>query len=175
MEDRRQFLQKAAIITAKGLSRVKEDVGAVCSHTESSKGKGAVGSEDRGTLGVSARSEPKDIRKLSQHFNEPGGDISPWMFVPADNIKEVSTAEHPGVVTVWQAGKGQDIKGILEDPIRIDDYPLPWEFEQSLVQIYMATLLGLGERNVYQGGCSVRSVGHSEGSEKVSAILKPTA
>ena len=68
-----------------------------------------------------AGSEPKDIRKLSQHFNEPGADLAPWMFVPKDNIKELSTREHPGLVTLWEAGKGRDIKGILKDPIRIDE------------------------------------------------------
>src|SRR5436305_1193347 len=35
----------------------------------------------------------KDIRLLSQHFNEPGKDFSPWMFVPKENIKELSTSE----------------------------------------------------------------------------------
>src|SRR5262245_36466028 len=37
----------------------------------------------------------QDISELDQHFNEPGKDISPWMFVPKENIKEFSTEEHP--------------------------------------------------------------------------------
>src|SRR5579871_2805094 len=75
-----------------------------------------------------------DIGALDQHFNEPGKDIAPWTFVPEGNIKEFSTEEHPGLATVYEAGHGQDIKGILKDPIRIGDYRLPWEFQTSLVQ-----------------------------------------
>src|SRR5262245_1985160 len=51
----------------------------------------------------------KDIRLLNQHFNEPGADTTPWMFVPKENIKELSTSEHPGLVTLWEAGQGRDI------------------------------------------------------------------
>jgi len=88
----------------------------------------------------------KDIRELSQHFNEPGADISPWMFIPEDNVKEMSTAEHPGLMAIWQAGKGKDIKGILKDPIRIDDYPLPWQYQLSLPQNF-AAILGIGSKD----------------------------
>ena len=42
---------------------------------------------------------PSDIRSLTQHFNRPGGEIEPWVFVPESNIAELSTAEHPGVAT----------------------------------------------------------------------------
>src|SRR5437762_3235042 len=73
------------------------------------------------------KSDARDIRKLSQNFTDPK-DISPWMFVPQDNIKSLSTTEHPGYVTIWEAGKGKDVKGLLPNPIKIDDYPLPWEF-----------------------------------------------
>jgi hypothetical protein len=84
-----------------------------------------------------------DITRLNQHFNEPGKSISPWMFVPRQNIKEFSTAEHPGLATIYEAGKGQDIKGILEKPIGIGDYRLPWEFQTSLVQSFNL-LAGVG-------------------------------
>lgn len=87
----------------------------------------------------------EDIRSLSEHFNEPGGDISPWMFIPKDNVKEVSTKNVPGLVTVWQNGTGKNIKGILKNPIGINDYSLPWEFKLGLVQNYNASLLGVGE------------------------------
>jgi len=86
-----------------------------------------------------------DIRKLSQHFNAPDGDISPWIFIPDDNIREFSTAEHPGLATIWQDGKGQDVKGILKYPIRIDDYPLPWEFQLGLIPNF-ATITGFGSK-----------------------------
>jgi hypothetical protein len=96
---------------------------------------------------LSADSPPKDIRTLSQHFLDPSGKTKPWMFVPAENIASLSTAEHPGVVTIWEAGRGKDIKGLLEKPIRIDEYPLPWEFHLGLVQNYQA-LKGISERQI---------------------------
>ena len=52
-----------------------------------------------------------DIRKLSQHFID-ARDSSPWHFAPAGNIKDVSLSEHRGLVTLREAGKGQDIKGL---------------------------------------------------------------
>jgi hypothetical protein len=76
---------------------------------------------------------PRDIQKLTQHFTDPK-DISPWMFVPQDNIKRSDTTEHPGLYTVWDAGRGKDIKGLLKDPIQIGDYPLPWEFQLQFAQ-----------------------------------------
>ena len=33
----------------------------------------------------------KDIRELSQNFIDPGGEIAPWMVVPEDNVKRIST------------------------------------------------------------------------------------
>src|ERR1700722_19651470 len=62
--------------------------------------------------GLSADSPRKDVRALSQHFLDPSGKTAPWMFVPAENIARLSTAEHPGVVTIWEAGRGKDIKGL---------------------------------------------------------------
>lgn len=88
---------------------------------------------------------PTDIRSLTQHFNLLGSGIEPWMFVPKSNIAEISTEEHPGAVTVRQAGKDADIKGILRKPIGIGDFPLPWEFQMSLVQNPLAVLLGVGD------------------------------
>ena len=76
----------------------------------------------------------KDIRELSQHFIESSGDISPWMFIPEDNIKSCSAKRNLGYVKLSEAGKGKDVKGILKDPIRIDDYPIPWEFELGILQ-----------------------------------------
>lgn len=88
-----------------------------------------------------------DIRKLSQHFIDPSGNTSPWMFTPKGNIKSLSTSEHPGMVTIWEAGKGKDVKGILQQPIAIGDYPLPWEFHLGLVQNSLATK-GLSEKQI---------------------------
>mgnify|MGYP006886089206 CR=1 FL=1 len=76
----------------------------------------------------------EDIRKLSHHFDDSGSDISPWMFVPKENIKYFSTSETPGLVTVRQNGKNTDIKGILTKAIDFDDYALPWCFQLSLLQ-----------------------------------------
>jgi hypothetical protein len=80
-----------------------------------------------------------DISDLDQHFNDPGKPVSPWIFVPEDNIKEFSTAEHPGLATIYEAGKGKDVRGILTQPIAIGDYKLPWEFQTSLVQSFNLT------------------------------------
>src|SRR5262249_55875740 len=63
-------------------------------------------------------------------------------------LKEVSTSEHPGLATIREAGKGKDIKGILKDPIRVNDYALPWEFQTSLVQSF-SVLAGVGARTQY--------------------------
>jgi hypothetical protein len=78
----------------------------------------------------------KDIRELTQHFTNPAS-MDPWVFVPTENIREISLSENPGYLTIREAGKGQDIKGILKDPIRIKDYPLPWQFHMGLVQNYL--------------------------------------
>ncbi len=86
-----------------------------------------------------------DISAFDQHFNRPGADVDPWMFVPQDNIKSFSTEEHPGLATIYEAGRGQDVKGILKDPIRIGDFRLPWEFQTSLVQSFNL-LAGVGAK-----------------------------
>jgi hypothetical protein len=89
----------------------------------------------------------KDIRKLSQHFLDRTGDTAPWIFVPKQNIASLSTDEHPGVVTLWEEGRGSDIKGLLEKPIRFDEYPRPWEFHLGFVQNYQAQK-GISERQI---------------------------
>src|SRR6202035_4972254 len=65
-----------------------------------------------------AKEEKPDIRKLTQHFTNTNNDTSPWMFVPKDNIRSMSTAEHPGYLTIWHGDRGEDIKGLLKDPIK---------------------------------------------------------
>ena len=97
-----------------------------------------------GLTHTSAAAE-RPISANDQHFNTPGADIGPWMFVPHENINEFSTDQHPGLATIYEAGQGQDVKGILKDPIRIDDYRLPWEFQTSLVQSFNL-LAGVGAK-----------------------------
>jgi hypothetical protein len=75
-----------------------------------------------------------DIRKLSQDFTSTSNDISPWMFFPQSNIESVSSSEHRGLLTIRDAGHGQDIKGVPTEPIPIDRYHLPWEFQMGLIQ-----------------------------------------
>ena len=94
---------------------------------------------------IGAGAAAQSITEFDQHFNDPGADISPWMFVPEDNVKEFSTSEHPGMATIWEAGKGRDVKGILKHPIKIDDFRLPWEFQTTLVQAFDARA-GVGAR-----------------------------
>jgi hypothetical protein len=91
-----------------------------------------------GTRGAKAQNqldhEPtRNISRLNQHFTDLK-NISPWIFVPTENIKAIDTTEHPGLLTIWEAGKGKDIKGILKDPIEIGDYSLPWEFQLQFAQ-----------------------------------------
>jgi len=86
----------------------------------------------------------KDIRELSQHFTTPLGHVSPWKFHPEDNIKDISTDEHPGMVTLQAGDLGKDLKGLLKDPIRIDDYPLPWEFHLGLAKAFSDSNYAMG-------------------------------
>ena len=94
--------------------------------------------------GVAGGAETR-ISQLNQHFNEPEKDTAPWMFIPESNIKSASTADHPGLVTIYEAGKGRDIKGVLKNPIKFDDYPVPWEFQTSLIQSFNGTA-GVGAK-----------------------------
>ena len=96
-------------------------------------------------LCTSATSAERRISQLNQHFNDPAKGTAPWTFVPADNVKSFSTSDHPGLATIYEAGKGQDVKGILPAPIRLDDYHLPWEFQTALVQSFNATA-GVGAK-----------------------------
>ncbi len=92
-----------------------------------------------GSPAAASRSSANGIDRLNQHFNEPGGDISPWRFVPKENIKELSTEYHPGLATIYEAGNGSDVKALLDKPIGINEFRLPWEFQTSLVQSFNAT------------------------------------
>lgn len=78
--------------------------------------------------------EAKDIETLSNHFNDPGGSTAPWQFLPSENVKLTNTTETPGLLVLQEAGQGQDVKGVLPHPIRIDDYPMPWYFQLGLMQ-----------------------------------------
>lgn len=131
MTDRRNFLKQTATLTALGTLPYPFEA-----DERATKNNAA---------NVAPPLPPTDIRSLTQHFNQPGGGIEPWIFVPKSNIAEISTEEHPGAVTVRQAGKGADIKGILQKPIGIGDFPLPWEFQMSLLQNPLAVLLGVGD------------------------------
>jgi hypothetical protein len=99
------------------------------------------------TVAKRAPFAPNDIRRFSQHFLEANGDTAPWLFLPKENIKSINTSEAPGLVTIRETGKGQDIKGILKEPVRIGDYPLPWEFHLGLVQNSLAQK-GLSEKQI---------------------------
>ena len=89
----------------------------------------------------------RDIRTFSQQFNQSDNRIDPWIITPANNVASSSTLEHPGLLTIWEEGKGVDIKGILKDPIKFADYPPPWEFHLGIMQNYLATK-GLGENQI---------------------------
>ena len=84
--------------------------------------------------GISGTDEPRDIRKLTQHFIETDEKIDPWVFYPKSNIKTLSTTEHRGYLMLEDAGTGEDIKGSPIKPIRIDEYNIPWDFKMGLMQ-----------------------------------------
>ena len=79
------------------------------------------------------------ISQFNQHFNDADDNIAPWQFTPQENIKELSTRRQPGLATLFEAGQGTDVKGLLPEPIGIADFQLPWEFQTSLVQSFNAT------------------------------------
>jgi hypothetical protein len=56
------------------------------------------------------------------------------MFYPKDNIKRLTTKEARGLLLIEDAGRGKDVKGVLTKPIRLEDYPLPWEFHLGMLQ-----------------------------------------
>ena len=87
-----------------------------------------------------------DIRKLSQHFVNTKSSES-WHFEPKSNIEEISLSEHRGLVTIREAGKGQDIKGLLKSPIRLNEYPAPWEFHLGILQNHLGQK-GLSEKQI---------------------------
>ena len=86
-----------------------------------------------------------DIRTLSQHFID-NTNSAPWQFGPAENIRELSLKEHRGLVTIHEAGKGKDIKGLV-NPIRLDQFPPPWEFHLGLLQNHLGQK-GLSEKQI---------------------------
>lgn len=95
--------------------------------------------------GEASKKRP-DIRKLSQHFVDAKSS-EPWHFEPKSNIEEVSLSEHRGLVTIRESGKGQDIKGLLKSPIRLDEYPAPWEFHLGILQNHLGQK-GLSEKQI---------------------------
>ena len=54
-------------------------------------------------LTASAVAAQGDISALDQHFNQPGREISPWMFVPQ--------GEHQGILDRRASGPGDDLRG----------------------------------------------------------------
>lgn len=95
----------------------------------------------------SAQSDKQtDIRKLSQHFIAEESH-APWRFVPQSNIRELSLSEHRGLVTIHEAGTGKDIKGLLQSPLRLAEYPTPWEFHLGILQNHLGQK-GLSEKQI---------------------------
>jgi hypothetical protein len=99
--------------------------------------------------------EPGDIAGLSHHFKTPGGNTGSWMVIPNSNIKRVSTDEHPGLVTIWENGQGQDIKGILADPTALNDYLLPWEFHMGMIHNTRARMADTPNQVNYAFGLNI--------------------
>ncbi|MEM2124296.1 MAG: hypothetical protein QXL43_03040, partial [Methanolinea sp.] len=74
------------------------------------------------------------IRRLSHHFNDPEAKWTPWTFTPEANIGLQDLRRTVGALTLQLAGRGQDVKGLLDKPIRLDQYPVPWYFRLGFLQ-----------------------------------------
>jgi hypothetical protein len=84
--------------------------------------------------GMPVRStETRDIRKLSDHF-EPGKPRR-YTFQASDDAY-ISTEEHPGLLTIYHSGRDEEIRGILDQPIKLADYPPPWECEMDIMHSF---------------------------------------
>jgi hypothetical protein len=138
---RREFLRDS-FVGASGLSnldsRLKNGLGKTLA-PDAASSPGVPAAQDN--------SQRASVASLSQHFIDPSGNISPWMFIPEDNIKSVSTTEHRGFVTIRAAGEGKDIKGLLKEPIRLDQYRMPWAFHLGIVQNQQA-MKGVDENQI---------------------------
>jgi hypothetical protein len=67
-----------------------------------------------------------DIRDFSDYF-DPG--IPGRYTFQASDEAFISTDEHPGLLTIYHSGLDEEIKGIMDKPIPLADYPPPWECE----------------------------------------------
>lgn len=83
---------------------------------------------------LTADSRAEEISALSNHFNSPDASIAPWTFVPQENVAAINQRKLPGAMVLRLAGKGKDVKGLLDRPIRLDEYPLPWFFQLAMIQ-----------------------------------------
>ena len=78
--------------------------------------------------------EHKDIRNFSEHFDVPGS-FGPYRF-QASSETFISTAEHPGLLTIYHSGNDKEMKGILNQPLSLADYPPPWECEMDVMHSF---------------------------------------
>ncbi len=88
-------------------------------------------------LAIDSGAQPgpsKDIRQFSTHFDTPGS-LDPYQF-QASPEAFISTAEHPGLLTIYHSGKDEEIKGILNEPIPLSDYPTPWGCEMDVMHSF---------------------------------------
>ncbi|MBS0265986.1 MAG: hypothetical protein JSS02_28905 [Planctomycetes bacterium] len=85
-------------------------------------------------LGAATCLGADDLSRLTQHFNDPRASYEPWQFGPASNLATLDLRKTPGALTLKLAGKGQDVKGLLPQPLAIDAAPLPWFFRLGVIQ-----------------------------------------
>src|SRR5690242_6104019 len=117
---RREFMRDS-FIGASALSNLESSLRRELPKTEKGSNSATPATEEDNSSRAS-------VASLSQHFIDPSGSISPWMFIPQENIKSISTTEHLGFVTIREAGHGKGIKGVLKDPITLSKYRMPWAF-----------------------------------------------
>jgi hypothetical protein len=98
------------------------------------------------TLLATTLAQAEDISRSSHHFNDPRARLDPWTFTPAANIAELDLGKTVGAVTLRLAGRGDDVKGLLPEPIRLDRFGMPWYFRLGIIQDQNAIAGHIGAR-----------------------------
>jgi hypothetical protein len=137
---KRRELMRDSFIGASALSNLESSLRRELPKTEKGSNSATPATEEDNSSRAS-------VASLSQHFIDPSGSISPWMFIPQENIKSISTTEHLGFVTIREAGQGKGIKGVLKDPITLSKYRMPWAFHLGVVQNQQA-MKGVDENQI---------------------------
>lgn len=92
---------------------------------------------------------------FSQHFNEPDDSISPWMFIPGNNVEKITTKDHLGLASIWIGRQNEDVRGVLKKPMNVSEHRLPLQFQCSWMQNFDAMTGRSGKQINYAIGVNV--------------------